>query len=98
MREVGVNGARRVDGGRAVRNRPRPRLVRPGGEERDEPEETVGEVDDTLEGRLGQAQVSPEDGRLVRLQLADLHLDPRGQRLDLRVAVLVARRDTGGDL
>src|SRR5664280_2029610 len=47
--EVGVDGGRRVDGCGAVRDRPCPDLVRPGGEERDEPEQAVGKADHAIE-------------------------------------------------
>ena len=45
-----------------------------------------------------QAQLGPEDRRLVVVQLADLHLDPRREGLDQRGLVLVASPAGGAQL
>ena len=88
-----MDGRRRVHRVRAVRDRPRAHLVRPGGEERDQAEQPVGQGDDPVQPRLGDAELLHEHRRLVRLQLAELHLDPGREGIDHGVPVVVA----GGD-
>ena len=94
LRQVGVDRAGRVHRGRPVRDRPGAHLVRSGGQEADEPEQPVREGDDPVQAALGDAQLLGEDGRLLRVELAELHLDPGRERVHERVAVVVA----GGDL
>ena len=81
-----------VDRGRAVRDRPGADLVRPGGQERDQAEQPVRQVDDPTEPGFRDPELLHEHGRLVGLELAELHLDLGRQRLDEGVAGACTRR------
>jgi hypothetical protein len=59
-------------------------------EERDQAEQSVGEVNHALESGLGDPELLHERRRVLRLQLPQLHLDPRRQVIDHRVLVGVA--------
>ena len=85
-----MDRARGIDRRRTVADRPGPDLVGPGGEERDQAEQPVA-TGAMTRSRPDSAipSSSMNDRRLLGLQLADLHLDPRRQRLDQRVLVLV---------
>ena len=74
-REVGVDRAGRVDGGRAVGDRPGADLVGARGQERDQAEQLVGQARSPGPGWTREAEVLQEHGGLVGLELADLHLD-----------------------
>ena len=89
--QVRVDRAGRVDGGRAVADRPRADLVRAGGEERDQAEQPVAQGDHPVETRVGDPELLHEDGRLVGLELAELHLDPGREGLDEGLAMSVGR-------
>src|SRR5436190_6147827 len=74
--EVGMDGARSVDRGRAVVDRPGPDLVGARCQERDQSEEPVAERDHAVEAGLGDPELLHEHRGIARLELAELHLDP----------------------
>ena len=97
-RQVSVDRASRVHRVRPVGDRPGSHLIRPRGEERDQTEQPIAEPDDSVQARLRQAQLLHEDGRLVGLELAQLHLDLGRQRVDQRGRVPIASGEPGHDL
>ncbi len=64
-----------------------------GGQERDQPEQPVRQLDDPAQAGLLEAELLHEHRGLVGLELAELHLDLGRQRVDHGVLVVVA----GGD-
>src|SRR5690348_9794821 len=56
MLEIGVNNARRLRRPGALRHRPGPCLLRPGGEEGDEAEERIAGADQTVEAWFVKAE------------------------------------------
>ena len=89
--EVRVDRPGRLDRRRSVRDRPGAALVRAGGQERDEAEQSVGQRDDPVQTGPVDPELLHEHGRFVRLQFAELHLDPRRQRVHDGVLVTVRR-------
>src|SRR5262245_50435653 len=67
---------------RAARNRPRPRLHRPGGEETDEVEHGVGLLNEAVAGRVGESEVGEKGAALLFLELSDFHLVFAAVRID----------------
>jgi hypothetical protein len=92
-REIRVDRSRGVDRRRSIAHRPRPHLVRARGEERDEAQEAVAQSDDPSEARLLQPELLHEHARVVRLELAELHLDLRRERVDERLVMGIVLRD-----
>src|SRR5215207_7462480 len=77
---VGVNLGGCLDCRGASPNRPGPALIWSDGEERDQPQQFERATDDMIESRLCDAEVAHERGRVVWLQVSDLHLDLSRQR------------------
>src|SRR5438128_10632479 len=75
--QIGVDRASRLLRGRAARHGPRADLVLADREEGAEPEQLVRRADETIERRLGKAELVAKRRRLVWRQLRDLSLELR---------------------
>ncbi len=97
--DLGVDLARRLPGGR-----PRPHAARHRflagvrSEEDDQVEQVEGAVDDALQPGLGDPELGPHLRGLGVLELAELRLDPRGDRDRDRVGGPRVLGDRGRDL
>src|SRR5690606_29175437 len=77
--EVRVDLAGSFGRARALADGPGPDLLLARREEADEAEQAVAGVDQAVEAALLEAEVGEERGALLRIQLAQLGLDPGGQ-------------------
>src|SRR5690606_15595013 len=97
--EVGVDLASGFGRAGALADGPGPDLLLPRREEADEAEQAVARLDEPVEAAALQPEVGQERGALVRIQLAQLGLDPCGKRDQAgRLAVRLDRGPQGGDV
>ena len=78
--EIGVDGARGLRRARAFRHRPGARLLRAGGEERDQAEQMVSGADEPIKSRFFQPEVIEELRAFAFRQLRDLFFNARRDR------------------